>query len=95
MDHGYVTELEALGVARSMSRKGNCYDNATMESFWSTLKTETSLETFRPATRREAELAIFDYIETFYNPVRRHSSLDYLSPVAFEKLKQQNDIKVA
>jgi transposase InsO family protein len=95
VDHGYVTELEALGVARSMSRKGNCYDNAAMESFWSTLKTETGLETLRPATRREAELAIFDYIETFYNPVRRHSSLDYLSPVAFEKLNQKNDINVA
>lgn len=95
VDHDYVKELDAMDVARSMSRTGNCYDNAAMESFWSTLKTETSLDTHPPATRRDAELAIFDYIETFYNPVRRHSSLGYLSPVAFEKLNHKNDIKAA
>ena len=75
VDGDYVAELARRGIARSMSRKGNCYDNAAMESFWSTLKTETGLDSSVPTTRRQAELAVFDYIETFYNPTRRHSSL--------------------
>jgi putative transposase len=67
----------------SMSRKGNCYDNATMESFWSTLKQELVYRrSFQ--TRSEARLAIFDFIETFYNRSRLHSSLNYLCPVDFE-----------
>ena len=66
-----------------------------MESFWSTFKTDTGLDETVLSTRREAELAVFDYIETFYNPRRRHSSLGYLSPVAFEKQHQLNDIKAA
>ena len=78
-----------------MSRAGNCYDNAAMESFWSTLKTDTGLDTAIPASRRHAELAVFDYIETFYNPRRRHSSIGFISPVAFEKQQQLNDIKAA
>jgi len=85
----YVAALEAAGVERSMSRAGNCYDNAAMESFWSTLKLDTQIDKHIPATRAAAELVVFDYIETFYNPTRRHSSLDYLSPVAFEKLQQK------
>jgi transposase InsO family protein len=72
-----------------MSGAGNCYDNAAMESFWSTLKTEADLRTKIPADRRQAELAVFDYIETFYNQARRHSSLGYLSPVAFENQHTQ------
>ena len=88
VDRAYLEELQALGIARSMSRSGNCYDNAMMESFWSTLKNETGLDRFVPATRHQAELAVFDYIETFYNPARRHSSLGYLSPVAFENEHQ-------
>ena len=95
VDHDYIRELEKLGVARSMSRAGNCYDNATMESFWSTLKTETGWNLSRPTTRRAAELAVFDYIETFYNPTRRHSSLGYLSPVAFEKQHPKLNTKAA
>jgi transposase InsO family protein len=87
----YLAALAVAGCEPSMSRAGNCYDNAAMESFWSTLKTEFASTV--PATRREAELAVFDYIETFYNPVRRHSSLGYLSPVAFERTS--NHIKVA
>ena len=79
----------------SMSRKANCYDNAAMESFWSTLKTETGLDAATPLSRRAAEFIVFDYIETFYNPKRRHSSLGYLSPVAFEKQTIKNDIKAA
>lgn len=70
-------------ITCSMSRTGNCYDNAVMESFWATLKTE---EVYRHdyATRQEAAAAIFNYIELFYNRQRRHSALGYLSPEAFE-----------
>ena len=74
-----------------MSRAGNCYDNAVIESFWSTLKRDTGLDTHAPATRRAAELVTFDCLETFCNPTRRHSSRDYLSPVGFEKLHQKAD----
>lgn len=95
VDGDYITALHAAGMERSMSRAGNCYDNAAMESFWSTLKTETGLDESMPASRRHAELAVFDYIETFYNPTRRHSSLGYLSPVAFENQPILNDIKAA
>jgi putative transposase len=67
----------------SMSRKGNCYDNATMEAFWSTLKMELVYrQTF--ATRQAAQAAIFEYIEIFYNRQRRHSALGYATPAAFE-----------
>jgi transposase InsO family protein len=70
----------------SMSRKANCYDNAAMESFWSTLKLELVYrDSFK--TRRQAAQAIFDFIETFYNRRRLHSSLNYLSPVDFENQK--------
>ena len=71
----YVQALAAAGIERSMSRAGNCYDNSPMESFWSTLKTDTGLDTAIPASRQHATLAVFDYIETFYNRTRRHSSL--------------------
>lgn len=71
---------KALG---SMGRTGNCYDNATVESFFATLKTE--LMRGKPFdTKEEARLALFDYIEIFYNRKRRHSSLDYQSPLAYE-----------
>lgn len=78
--------LAGEGIQQSMSRKGNCYDNATMESFWATLKTEC-FNNFRdgiPATRQEARQRIFRYIELFYNPKRLHSALDYCSPLEFE-----------
>lgn len=91
----YAAALGAAGMVRSMSRKGNCYDNAAMESFWSTLKTETGLDETEPISRRAAELIVFDYIETFYNPTRRHSSLDYLSPVAYENQPTNNDSQAA
>ena len=87
--------LNTAGLARSMSRAGNCYDNAFIESFWSTLKTETDLEDVLPASRRQAELAVFDYIETFYNPKRRHSSLGQISPVAFEQNHEKSNIIAA
>lgn len=95
VDADYIKALEAAGIDRSMSRAGNCYDNAAMESFWSTLKSDTGLDESIPASRRHAELAVFDYIETFYNPTRRHSSIGQISPVAFENKQQLKDIKVA
>jgi len=66
-----------------MSRKANPYDNAIMESFFATLKTEC-LQNQIPKSRREAKLILFDYIETFYNRYRLHSSLGYQSPLEFE-----------
>ncbi len=66
-----------------MSRKGNCYDNAFIESFWSSLKYEVVYHQ-RFATLEEARRAIFNYIETFYNRTRLHSSLAYRSPINFE-----------
>ena len=95
VDDEYVTALAAAGIVRSMSRAGNCYDNAAMESFWSTLKSDTGLDESIPASRRHAELAVFDYIETFYNPTRRHSSLGNVSPVVFEKQHTLKHIKAA
>jgi transposase InsO family protein len=95
VDSEYVAALNAAGIARSMSRAGNCYDNAAMESFWSSLKTETRMDIQPAASRAQARLAIFDHIETFYNPKRRHSSLGYLSPVAFENKHTKLDSKAA
>jgi putative transposase len=77
--------LSAHGVTCSMSRRGNCWDNAAMESFFSTLKTERTNRS-QYSTRDAARADVFDYIERFYNPLRRHSTLDYLSPVNYEKL---------
>jgi putative transposase len=72
------------GVVCSMSRSGNVWDNAAMESFFSSLKTERiGRKTYR--TRNQARAEVFDYIERFYNPTRRHSTLGYLSPIDFEK----------
>src|SRR5256714_5022069 len=72
------------GVVCSMSRSGNVWDNATMESFFSSLKTErTARKVYR--TRDEAKADVFDYIERFYNPKRRHSTIGYLSPMEFER----------
>ena len=81
--YGYQALLKRYGVTPSMSRKGNCYDNAYMESFFSTLKTECADHQFD--TRAQARTAIFEYIEAWYNRQRLHSALDYLSPVEFER----------
>ena len=79
----YRSALAANGCIASMSRRGNCYDNAAMEAFWSTLKHELVYRRdFR--TRAEATTAIFDYIESFYNRVRLHSALGYQSPLDYE-----------
>ena len=73
------------GVTCSMSRSGNVWDNAAMESFFSSLKTERiDRKTYR--TRDEARADVFDYIERFYNPKRRHSTIGYKSPMEFERL---------
>jgi putative transposase len=72
------------GIVCSMSRSGNVWDNAAMESFFSSLKTERiEHKTYR--TRNEARADVFDYIERFYNAIRRHSTIGYLSPVEFER----------
>jgi len=76
--------LDALGITCSMSRSGNVWDNAVMESFFSSLKTErTARKTY--ATRDTARADVFDFIERFYNPIRRHSTLGYISPIEFEQ----------
>jgi len=93
VDTTYRALLQEYGFLQSMSGAGNCYDNAAMESFWSSTKTEADLNTMIPSSRHEAELAVFGYIETFYNQARRHSSLGYLSPVAFENQPNLKDIK--
>jgi putative transposase len=78
--------LDSNGIVCSMSRRGNCWDNAAMESFFSTLKTER-LAKHHYKTRDDLRADVFDYIERFYNPRRRHSTLGYISPVQFENLK--------
>ena len=78
--------LDSHGVICSMSRRGNCWDNAAMESFFSTLKTERlSRKQYR--TRDDLRADVFDYIERFYNPKRRHSTIGYISSVQFEDLQ--------
>jgi putative transposase len=79
----YRKLLEHHEVIGSMSRRGNCYDNAVMESFYKTLKSELVYHE-KYQTREEARQSIFEYIEVFYNRQRRHSALGYLSPEAFE-----------
>ena len=77
--------LKAKGFVQSMSRRGNCYDNAITETFFHTLKTElTGITKYR--TREEARRSIFEYIEIFYNRQRLHSAIGYRSPVEYEKL---------
>jgi putative transposase len=78
-------------VTRSMSRKGNCWDNAVAESFFKTLKSECT-DRKRFNTRKEAELAIFEYIETWYNTRRRHSTLNYMTPTEYSNQIQTRKI---
>jgi putative transposase len=80
--------LKDHGIIQSMSRKGNCWDNAVAESFFHTLKTElTNHHQFK--NQQEAKNAIFEYIEVFYNRIRIHSANDYLAPEEFEKIQLQ------
>ena len=78
----YQDILDARGLVCSMSRRGNCYDNAVMESFFSTVKSELA-DQF--ASHGDAKMELFDYIEVFYNQRRRHSTLGQISPAAFER----------
>jgi transposase InsO family protein len=78
----YQAILDARGITCSMSRRGDCYDNAVMESFFSTVKSELA---DRFASFSEAKMELFDYIEVFYNQRRRHSTLGQISPAAFER----------
>ncbi|WEK43180.1 MAG: IS3 family transposase [Candidatus Sphingomonas colombiensis] len=80
----YQTELRRHGIRISMSGKGNCYDNAMVETFFKTIKSELVWRTVF-YTRDQAAQAIARYIDGFYNPVRRHSALDYISPAQFER----------
>ena len=83
----YLATLSQNHLTASMSAKGNCYDNAMVESFFATLKTEEADKPYN--TRKAAQTAIFDYIESFYNNRRRHSSLNYLSPNEYERRYNQ------
>ncbi len=82
--HDYRKLIEQFGMKASMSRRGNCYDNAPMESFWGTLKNEL-VHHRRYVSRQEAMQDITEYIEVFYNRQRRQKRLGYLSPAAYEK----------
>jgi putative transposase len=89
--HAFQQELTLYNIVCSMSGTGNCYDNAAMESFFHTLKTEhIYFESY--VTREQAKQSIFEYVEIFYNRKRSHSTLGYLSPMVFEKkwYQQQN-----
>ena len=82
----YRRLLKKFGFVQSMSRKGNCWDNAPMESFFGTLKTKLVYhEDYR--TRRQAKASIFEYVEAFYNRVRIQEKLGYLSPELFENIR--------
>jgi len=82
----YQAVLDRRGMVCSMSRRGNCYDNAVMESFFSTVKTELA---DRFDSCGEAKMALFDFIEVFYNQRRRHSTLGQISPAEFERRKNK------
>lgn len=82
----YRRLLEARGVVCSMSRKGNCWDNAVVESFFHTIKTEM-IHWERFQTREEAKRKIFEWIEVFYNRNRLHSALGYMTPVQYEEIR--------
>jgi len=81
----YQAVLDEAGIIGSMSRRGNCHDNAVAESFFKTLKTELG-EDFE--SRPDADRQLFDYIEVFYNQHRKHSSIGYKSPAKFERINQ-------
>ncbi len=81
---GYRQLLAANGIQVSMSRRANCWDNAAVESFWKTLKTECTDRT-QFLTQQQARTTIFAYVEVFYNRQRLHSTLGYVSPVEYEQ----------
>jgi transposase InsO family protein len=91
----YQQLLRQGGITASMSRAGNCHDNAVAESFNGTAKTELFFDRPIPMTRQAARVAVEDYIELFYNRERRHSTIGYVSPVEFEARYQQRVATVA
>lgn len=92
--HEFRRCLKGLPVLQSMSRKGNCWDNAIAESFFKTLKTELVYHR-KFETRAQAKLEIFDYIEVWYNRKRRHSALGYLTPIQVENARMKNKTEAA
>ncbi len=80
----YLRQVSDYGLQSSMSAKGNCYDNAAIESFWSTLKTEAFPESGTFESKEAARQAIFEYIDGYYHTQKMHSSLNYLTPLAAE-----------
>jgi transposase InsO family protein len=86
----YQALLAEHGIVASMSRRGDCYDNAVAESFFSTLEHELGSEA-KWATHREAMQAVSEYIDGFYNPTRRHSTIGGLSPIEFERRFRAGD----
>jgi transposase InsO family protein len=84
----YRRRLELAGVVVSMSRQGNCWDNAVMESFFGSLK-EECVGTLIYPSHQEARLALFTYLEIYYNRMRRHSTLGYVSPLVYEQLGER------
>lgn len=86
--HAYQLHLEQSGMIISMSRKGNCWDNSVMESFFGTLKGECVRSTIY-SSHDEARLELFTYMEVYYNRIRRHSTLGYVSPFVYEQLGNQ------
>jgi putative transposase len=86
----YQNLLREHQIQSSMSKKGDCYDNAVVESFWAKLKKECLGNDIFPS-RNEAKTAVFEYIEIYYNRKRRHSSLGYLSPTHYEKQMQRDE----
>jgi putative transposase len=85
----YRDLLKRHAIRQSMSRKGNCWDNAPMESFFHTLKTELVMHCDYQ-TRTQARSSLFDYLEVFYNRQRRHSAIHYVAPLAFERQQSPN-----
>ena len=86
----YLKSFKVNNITQSMSRKGECHDNTVAERFFNTLKTELiNQQTYQ--TRREVSSAIFEYIEVFYNKIRRHSAIDYYSPNDYEKRFYRNN----
>ena len=86
---GYQALLAELGIEVSMSRTANCYDNAAMESFFDKLKSEC-VDRTQFHNQAQARSAIFEYLECFYNPVRLHSTLQYVSPLVYEQAFAQS-----
>ncbi len=89
--HAYRKQLQQFGMQASMSRKGDCWDNAPMESFWGALKNEL-VHHRRFATREQAKREITEYIEIFYNRIRKQARLGYLSPAAFNQQHYANQM---